>query len=529
MLFLQNVTYRHADGSVLFRNLDLSLAAPAKAALVGPNGAGKSTLLRLLAGRLSPSEGTVRAQPAPFYMPQHADDSYGKTVADVLGARDKLDALAQVLAGNNVEDALLRLDDDWTVEERCRAALAHWGLADIDLTRPMPTLSGGQATRTFLAAATVRQPRILLLDEPSNHLDAAGRALLYDFVQQVNALLLVVSHDRALLRLLPHTFELGPGGLDAYGGNYDFYATRKAQELEALSGSLQQQEKELRKARQAARENAERRQRLESRAEKGSHKAGLPAIVINTLRNNAQNSTARAKGVHEEKVEELRLGVEELRAAQPQRDKMKLAFGAPAQHPGKTLFAATGLQYSAGGRSLWAPLDLHIASGERIAIEGANGAGKTSLLRLLLGSLEPSGGTLQRFAERALYIDQQYSLLDDSLTVLEQAQRFNRRALPEHELRICLDWFLFGAAAMDKRCGDLSGGERMRLSLACVRIADEAPDLLVLDEPTNNLDLANIGILTDAVRAYTGTLLVVSHDPQFLQEIGVVRSIGLQL
>ena len=527
MLSLQNVALRHPDGTVLFSGLNLSLRRPARVALVGNNGAGKSTLLRILAGELPPSEGAVLSDVTPFYVPQHSTPYDGQTVAEVLGAAAKLAALRQLLAGEEVEAALLRLDDDWTVEERCRVALAHWGLSDLDLGRPLGSLSGGQKTRVFLAAIAVRQPATILLDEPSNHLDADGRALLYDLVRQTRALLVVVSHDRTLLNLLPETWELGAQGLQCYGGNYDFYAAQKELAQQAFAGTLQHQEKELRKARQAARDAADRRRKLEARAEKGSAKAGLPTIVVNNLRNSAQQSTARSKGVHEEKVEGLRRELDELRAALPDRDRMKLAFAGTQLHRGKTLFVAEGLGYSVNEVPLWAPMDFRIVSGERIAVEGANGAGKTTLLRLLLGELPPSEGSLQRFVERAVYIDQHYSLLNDAHTVLEEAQRFNRRALEAHELRIRLDWFLFGAAAIDKPVAGLSGGERMRLALACLTIADAAPDLLVLDEPTNNLDIQNMEILAAAVRAYEGTLIVVSHDARFREEVGPSATLRL--
>ncbi|RYY88224.1 MAG: ABC-F family ATP-binding cassette domain-containing protein [Chitinophagaceae bacterium] len=528
MLALHGAAYRHPDGSALFSQLHFTLTAPAKVALVGNNGSGKSTLLRILAGQLAPTEGVVVADPAPFFLPQHTGAFNDQIVADVLGVAPKLQALRSVLAGENVEAALAVLDDDWLVEERCRAALAHWGLADVEPDRPLSALSGGQKTRVFLAALDLQQPATVLLDEPSNHLDAEGRTLLYDWIARTPAILLVVSHDRSLLNLLGETWELGAQGLKVYGGNFDFYAAQKAVERQAQEDALQGQQKELRKVKQVAREMAERRSKLDARAEKGSSKAGLPAIVINQMRNNAQNTTARAAGVHHHKVEGLRREVDELRASLPNRDRMKLAFAGSGLHAGKILFAAEALSCQFDGRPLWASLDFQVQSGERIVLEGPNGSGKTTLLRLLLGELEPHSGTLRRAVDRRVYIDQHYSLLPQLGTVLEAAQHFNRRALPEHELRIRLDWFLFDATAIDKPVAALSGGERMRLALAALTIAEAAPDLLVLDEPTNNLDLLNTEILATAVRAFEGTLLVVSHDHHFREEIGVTRTIVLE-
>jgi ATPase subunit of ABC transporter with duplicated ATPase domains len=186
------------------------------------------------------------------------------------------------------------------------------------------------------------------------------------------------------------------------------------------------------------------------------------------------------------------------------------------------------LAVSAPAAPLWAsPIDCIIRSGDRIAIKGANGSGKTSFIKLLLGELVPSEGTVEKAALKYVYIDQDYSLIDATLTVYQQAQQFNSGALQEHEVKIRLHWFLFGKDAWDKPCHALSGGEKMRLILCCLTIGTQAPDIIVLDEPTNNLDIQNVEILTTAINGYEGTLLVVSHDEVFLSEIGIEHHIVL--
>jgi ATPase subunit of ABC transporter with duplicated ATPase domains len=173
---------------------------------------------------------------------------------------------------------------------------------------------------------------------------------------------------------------------------------------------------------------------------------------------------------------------------------------------------------------LWSyGLSFQIRSGERINITGKNGSGKTTLIRMILGEIQPTCGLLSRSTVQSVYIDQDYSLIRDNLTVYEQAQQYNDGALPEHEVKIRLNRYLFHNGFWDKPCHTLSGGEKMRLMLCCLMISNHAPDLFVLDEPTNNLDIQNIEILTSAVNEYTGTLLVVSHDNYFLDEINVNR------
>jgi ATPase subunit of ABC transporter with duplicated ATPase domains len=172
-------------------------------------------------------------------------------------------------------------------------------------------------------------------------------------------------------------------------------------------------------------------------------------------------------------------------------------------------------------------LTLEIMSGERIALKGSNGSGKTTLIKIILGQLTPQHGEIYRADSKIVYIDQDYSLIDNLLSVYEQAQRFNTSGLQEHEIKIRLHWFLFSREDWEKPCGALSGGEKMRLMLCCLTISNEAPDIIVLDEPTNNLDIQNIDILTTAIREYKGTLIVVSHDDYFLGQIGIDRRIEL--
>ncbi len=172
-------------------------------------------------------------------------------------------------------------------------------------------------------------------------------------------------------------------------------------------------------------------------------------------------------------------------------------------------------------------LDFQFTSGERIALKGNNGSGKTTLVKLTLGKIKPACGTIYRAENKAVYIDQEYSLIDNQLKVYDQAVAFNTGMLLEHEIKIRLTRFLFSKEVWDKPCVALSGGEKMRLALCCLTIASQSPDLIILDEPTNNLDIQNIEILSHAISEYRGTLIVVSHDEVFLEEVGIERAIEL--
>lgn len=528
MLTLQGVTYTHPDKEILFADISLVVNRHDKIALVGNNGTGKSTLLQLMAGNLQPAAGLVKADAKPYYVPQLLGQFNHATVAQALQVHDKLQALKAILDGQVTEANLSLLEDDWTIEERCHEAFAHWQLDNLELAQPMSSLSGGQKTKVFLAGIRIHQPAIVLLDEPSNHLDQHARALLYSYVQSTNQTLVVVSHDRALLNLLNTVAELGKQGITVFGGNYALYEEQKSIENNALNQELKSKEKALRKAKETERESIERQQKLDARGKKKQEKAGLPTISMKTFKNNAEKSTARIKGAHAEKVDSLAQELNQLRAGLPDMDKMRLDLDNSALHRGKILVTAEEVNFGYNDGLLWQQgLNFQLTSGDRVAIKGANGSGKTTLIRMILGALQPVAGTLQRAPVSAIYIDQDYSLINHTLTVYEQAEQYNTGALQEHEIKIRLSRFLFTKEHWNKPCQALSGGEKMRLMLCCLTIGNQAPDMIVLDEPTNNLDMQNTGILTAAINDYKGTLLVVSHDEYFLQQIGVKEVIAL--
>lgn len=207
---------------------------------------------------------------------------------------------------------------------------------------------------------------------------------------------------------------------------------------------------------------------------------------------------------------------------------MKIGFDNARLHKGKILFNAAEINFSYSRQKLWKEdVSFQITSGERIALAGKNGSGKTTLIQILLGDLEPITGRIYRAGTQSIYIDQDYSLINNNISVYEQLQQFNINGLQEHEMKIRLSRFLFTKEYWEKPCHTLSGGERMRLLLCCLTVYNLAPDIIILDEPTNNLDIQNVDILTAAVNEYEGTLIVVSHDERFLKQIGIKRVIQL--
>ncbi|HTF18114.1 MAG TPA: ABC-F family ATP-binding cassette domain-containing protein [Chryseolinea sp.] len=524
MLTLNGVSFTLPNGKRLLENITLSLNNHEKAALIGNNGVGKSTLLHVIAGDIQ-CQGTVVTQKPPYYVPQLYGQFDHITLAQGLRVDAKLHALKSILNGQATEHHFAVIDDDWSFEDRIMEAMDYWQLPRLDLDSPLRHLSGGQRTRIFLAGLMIHDPQFILLDEPTNHLDIASRRLLYEIIEQTPTTMLITSHDRTLLNLLNPVFELSFRGVKQYGGNYDFYSRQRQIEIDALAHDVRNKEKTLRKAKERARETMQRQQKLDARGKGKQEKAGLPTILQNTLKNRAEKSTAKINDVHEEKIAGIATELNGLREGLPDTSRMKLDIDHSALHVGKLLFEATGVNYQYVDPVWPTHLNVRIYSGERVSVKGKNGSGKTTLLRMILGNLNPSRGSVRRAEFKSLYIDQEYTLINTDLTVSEQAHQFNASHFEEHDINIRLNRFLFPKDTWQKRCGLLSGGERMRLLLCCLSIAHTAPDMIVLDEPTNNLDIQSAEILTSAINEYQGTLVVVTHDEQFLREVQVGRVI----
>ena len=465
---IQKITYIHTDKDILFKDLDLSVNKGQKVALIGNNGSGKSTLLQIIAGWLPPSSGTIIRPDDLYYIPQHFGQYDNQTIAEALQIDTKIRALHAILNGDASVKNFHILNDNWNIEERVQAALVSWEIHDKSTSQSMCELSGGEKTRVFLAGMEIHAPSVILLDEPTNHLDTEGRKQLYEFVKRTSSTLIIVSHDRTLLNLLNTTCELTRNGINVYGGNYEFYKEQKGIMMNALQQQLEEKEKELRLAKKTAREMAERK----------------------TLTGTAA---------------------------------LKTDFNASSLHTGKILITAKDINFSYNNNdALWKEsLSFQLKSGDRLCIKGANGSGKTTLLKLITGEIVPTQGSLSRIDFKYVYLNQEYSIIKNDKSVLEQAEAFNSRNLPEHEIKTILNRYLFPATVWDKSCRKLSGGEKMRLAFCCLMISDNTPDMFILDEPTNNLDIQSIEIITATIKNYTGTVVVVSHDKYFVNEIGI--------
>ncbi|WP_119080941.1 ABC-F family ATP-binding cassette domain-containing protein [Chitinophaga alhagiae] len=525
----QHISYHTPNREPLFRNISFSLRKGDKAAIAGNNGAGKTTLLKIIAGLEKNYTGQLQVPGNLYYIPQHYGHFNQLTVAAALGIAPLLEALRAVEGGAVDQRYYDLLEHNWDISARCEEAFARWGLRGIALEQPLHQLSGGMKTRLFLSGIDIFKPAIVLLDEPTNHLDKPARAQLYEWMETTGCTLLLTSHDRQLLRLCNPIWELNAGGIKVYGGNYDLYAAQKDAETAAMEHQLAHHEKTLKEARQKQQQALERKQHADAQARKRYAGSSEPKGFLNGRRNAAEASTAKLKHVHADKVSELRADLEEVAAMAQVQRIMKGYFGASALPASKVLIQATGVNHAFdNGQWLWpAPVTLTIRSGSRLAISGNNGSGKTTLLNILQRRVAPGQGSVAAASCRALLLDQDYSLIDRKKTVLQQADSFNEARLEAAMVHTLLAGFLFGPADWEKPCAVLSGGEMLRLALCCMVLQHKAPDIIFLDEPTNNLDLGNIEMLGKVFATYRGALVIVSHDAGFLQETGVTAALQL--
>lgn len=522
-LAITGLSFTWPDGSTVFDDFDLAVG-PGRHGLVGRNGCGKSTLLRLIAGDLPIQAGTVNVDGSLAYLPQNLISDPGRTVADLLGVAEVLAALERMDAGDVRTDDFDVIGNDWDIAERTTAELGRLGLDHITLDRTADTVSGGELVLLSLTALLLRRPSVLLLDEPTNNLDLATKRKLIDVISTWRGTLLVVSHDRELLNVMDDIGELRqsqPAGMQIrwYGGGYDDFEAAVAAEQQVAERAVRTAEADVRAQK---RELVEAQTKLARSARQGRKQAeGLPKILAGARKRAAQETAGRVTGTHKDRLADANDQLTEAEARLRDDREVHIDLPETAVPPGRKILQAMDLRPQHGSITL----DLELRGPERIGLTGANGAGKTSLLRTIIGELEPAAGTVDVFVPWR-YLPQRMNLLDDSLTVAENIALIAPEAT-ETDRRSRLARFLFRGRAADQLAATLSGGERLRATLACLLLAEPAPQLLVLDEPTNNLDLPSLRHLVEALRTYRGALLVVSHDEPFLAELELTRRIDL--
>ncbi|GGF39584.1 hypothetical protein GCM10010922_13650 [Microbacterium sorbitolivorans] len=586
-LIFDHVTFTWPDGSIALDDVTAAFGER-RTGLVGRNGSGKSTLLKLAAGVLRPASGRILADGEPVgirgsggspiiaddrlaYLPQMLTLETSARVAELLGVDRALDAVRAIEAGDVSPERFDEVGDDWDIEARAHAALAEAGLSPEMLDRSVGELSGGEAMLVALTGVRLAGSAITLLDEPTNNLDRAARERVYEMVRAWRGALVVVSHDLALLELMDETAELHEHTFTTFGGPYSAWRESLEAAQAAAAQTVADAKKEVAKEK---RQRIELETKIARRNRAGKKKAeSLPPILAHASARRAEETAGRLRVEAREKEGSARAALDA--ADRLVRDDASVVFDLP--DPG--VAAGRRILTIGDGERQWI-----VQGPERVALVGANGAGKTTLLRRILGidlgetarapepapaadpadapGREPFGATTEApghepdssdpapdssadepdprpaptvddiaraselHTDRVGYLAQRLDGLDESASAFE-AVRAAAPHVPDAELRNRLARFLIRGEAANRPIGSLSGGERFRVAIARLLLADPPPQLLVLDEPTNNLDIDTARHLREALAAYRGAVLVVSHDQAFLDELGLDLTLGL--
>jgi ATPase subunit of ABC transporter with duplicated ATPase domains len=487
--------------------------------LVGANGAGKSTLLRLIAGIITPTTGRISTNGDVGYLPQTLTLRRGATLADLLGIGAKVQALRAIEAGDAAVEHFDVLGDDWDIETRADEALHEIGFSGADLDRQVGEISGGEAILVAITGLRVRRTPITLLDEPTNNLDREARAKLRDRLSSWPGTLVVVSHDLALLELMDNTSELHGGELTVFGGPYSEWRSylddQQAAAVQAARAAAQTMKVEKRQRQEAE-------SKLAKRAKTGQasydNKKGSK-ILMNQRASDAQVSAGKLRSGLDDKVNAAKAALDAASSRIREEERIALNLPDPDVPRSRRIAELKGTNRS------------YILQGpERVAIVGANGVGKTTLLENLVKGTsgedeDKAGGTL--LTDRAGYLRQRLDGLDENATMLENVQEA-APTVPVGDIRNRLARFLLRGDAVNHPVHTLSGGERFRVSLARLLFSDPPAQVLILDEPTNNLDIQSVDQLIEALTTYRGAVILVSHDDAFLSrlDLDLVLSLG---
>ena len=503
-LIAENLSYELDSTQTLFQGIHLSLSANDRVALVGSNGVGKSTLLKILAGQLQPTQGTVSCNGSTYYLPQIS------TIRDTIQTESVLDFLSTMS------------NEWWEIEHILETTFN----TVLDLSLLMQNLSGGELTKLFLATGLARSPNLLLLDEPTNHLDYLALEELRQFLCQFQGAFVIVSHKPFFLDQVTNTtWELTPVGLQVYGGNFSFYREQKQREQAAKMRSHETSRKELKRTKATALREQERAAQSSRRGRQRELGGDLPRIIAGGLKRQAEVTAGTQKVKHDQAIAATTQKVAETKVRTNKATSIQFE---EKSHKHRKLIEITHANLWVEDRLLLKEIQLQVMSSDRIAISGTNGSGKSSLVKAILRIDSTSTslqGDVQLADMKTVYLDQSYELVDRTQTALENMHRANP-ALNYQLLRQQLGHFLFFNDEVHKSASVLSGGELARLAIAMITISEL--DLLILDEPTNNLDVTTVDQMVEALNEYEGAFWVISHDLDFLSRIDITRSLNLK-
>jgi ATPase subunit of ABC transporter with duplicated ATPase domains len=520
LVSLNQLGFQFANGETVFDSLNLSFDR-IPTAIVGRNGIGKSVLARLIAGQLKPTAGSLICQGHVAYVPQTFITWEGQTVADATGCAPALQALARLNLGHASSEDFDMLADRWDLPERLRLALDEAGLADIGPEHLTQPLSGGQQARIALIGALLGQAQLLVLDEPTNHMDTDGRRWLMRRLEQWRGGLIVISHDRQLLGCMQRIVDLTPLGPKVFGGNYQAFQAQRDIDHAAARMVLDQVRTERNRERSRLQREHDTIQRHAAGTLKKADTANVSSPERAKMKGSARDVMGSVRHAHQTRKNGLDAQVREANAKVLPEECVVVNLPGTAVPATRQVLTLVDVQLP------WSPLPsrltLSIAGPVRIAVSGPNGCGKSTLLRMLAGEYSPRSGECFTHVPNA-FLDQQLALLDDQCSIVEQLGLLDT-PLTEGTLRSHLAQLQLDARRVTRPSGSLSGGERLKAAIAIALWRKVPAQLLLLDEPTNHLDLESIQAFEQALRDFPGAIIAASHDPAFLAALAPTHAL----
>ncbi|MGK9419217.1 ABC-F family ATP-binding cassette domain-containing protein [Pseudomonas cedrina] len=513
LVSLQHLCFQFANGETLLDDVTLSIDHR-PTGIVGRNGRGKSVLAQLIAGLLPPSSGTLNRLAQVAYVAQNVVIAPGETLADLTGTAPVFAALKRMAQGTAQVDDLALIDDRWDLAERLRSALDAAGLSQLCLDTPADQLSGGQLARVAVIGALLAAPELLVLDEPTNHLDSNGRAWLLRVLGDWRGGLVVVSHDRQLLNTMGRIIELSPLGVQVHGGNYAAYRAQRDAQQQAAAAALEHARLARGREHRRLQNEHDSLQRHAARSRQQAQSANVDRFTKAHWKGAATQIVSNVRSAHRQHKHLLDTQVRQAYERVVDETPTLLALPTCAVPNGRQVLSLVDAQLP------WLPssrLNLHLAGPVRVAVRGPNGCGKSTLLKVIAGECALASGECSVQVPSA-YIDQHLALLDEHRSLVEQLNLLET-PLAHAELRTRLALLQLDALRVTQPAGQLSGGERLKAAMAIALWREVPAQLLLLDEPTNHLDLESVEAFEQALQAFTGALMVVSHDPTFVQAI----------
>lgn len=522
-IIVQQLYFVLPNQKVLFRDLNVNFAQH-KIGLVGKNGIGKSSLLKLICGEIALQQGQIINNIKLAHVPQNPLIPESVTISEFLGFADQLHALQRVLAGSTDEKDFTTLNEQWDIEDQLQKILQAFGLGYITQNRLIHSLSGGELTRLLLTKAFHSNADFLLLDEPSNHLDNEMRTQLYAAISKWQRGLIIASHDRALLDLMDEIIELNTLGVAHFGGNYEFYIEQKQLERNASEQALLDAKKQLHKTEYSIQSSKEKHQQKQAYGRKLRKSGSIDKLSANSAKGRSERTQSKLLIKEIRMLNQANQTLETVKQKIDASEEINISLPKTAVPNGKMILDLEDICFSFDNTNLIHNLSWKLMGPEKIALVGKNGSGKTTLVKLILGELRSQSGKIFLGTDRINYLDQHSSLLRPDSSLLNNYLLLNPSAT-EREAHDNLAKFLFRNVDALKKVNVLSGGEKLRALLACVLLGNHPPQLLILDEPTNHLDLKSIASIESALKNYLGAMIVISHDSQFLKNIGVEKTI----